>query len=598
LELIPLVAGPLRMMFDPQRAFLRYVQFDDVEVVRGVYVAVRDKAWNSIPFDVFDLQIDAHHDHFSLGWRARCASDEIAFEWRGAVTGSNRGTVVYQFEGEARKSFLKNRIGICLLHPIRECAGRRCRVEHGDRTTTDTAFPEWISPRQAFINIRSIQHSASPGVEAKVTFEGDEFEMEDQRNWTDASFKTYSTPLDRPYPQRIEAGERIKQSATIELQVIEAASERAAHAIVGRLIRSDLPDDEVRIRVDWNTSRSLPAVGLSMAHFMVAKPNDAVIARLKGTGLSHLRVDLHLSMESWRDRLQDALRLSEQIDVRLELALFCDTTQEPAWRACLEQLAEQRHRIARGLVLPANARATPTELVAASYQELKAFDATIPIAFGTDGNFADLNRNRPTLPANALVCYSLHPQMHASDKISLCETLEGQPATVNSAYEFFQREVVISPITLLPRFNWTAVLSMDPGAYSEPPADYRQSTGFVAAWTVGTLSQLATHPHLASVTFYETFGPRGIMDSLGNPYAVHSVFSAMSGYQRICTAMSSGARDVVGLALIRDDGSRGMIVGNMSLRLRKIVVESGDGSRALVTIEPESVRHASQCEFG
>jgi D-apionolactonase len=585
------------MMFDPQAAFLRYVQFGDVEVVRGIYVAVRDKAWNTIPFEVFDLQVDALHDHFSLGWTARCASDEIAFEWRGVVTGSDRGTVVYQFDGAAQKSFLRNRIGICLLHPIRECAGRRSRIEHSDGTIDDATFPEWISPRQPFTNIRSIQHAASPGVEAKVTFDGDDFEMEDQRNWTDASFKTYSTPLDRPYPQHIEAGDRITQSATIELQITEPASARTAPAVVGRSNRSDSQLDEVQIRVDWNAVRSLPAVGLAMAHFTGAKPNDAVIARLMEAGLSHLRVDVRLSTNNWRDRLQDALRLAEQVDSQLEVALFCNTAQDPAWRDCLDQLAGQRSRIGRWLVLPTNARATPTELVVESYQKLMDFDGTIPIAFGTDGNFADLNRNRPTLPAEALVCYSLHPQMHASDTISLCETLEGQPATVDSAYEFFQREVVISPITLRPRFKWTAVLSADPKAYSEPLADDRQSTGFVAAWTVGTLSQLATHPHLASVTVFETFGPRGIMDSFGNPYATHSVFSAMSGYQRICAATSSDPLGVRGLALIRDDGSRGMIIGNTSRRSRKIIVESPDGSRTLVTTEPESIRHVSNGEF-
>jgi hypothetical protein len=578
------------MTFDPQSAFLRYIQFDDIEIVRGIYVAIRDKTWNTIPFDVSNLQIDAQPDHFSLSCSTRCKSNEIAFEWRCVVTGSNRGTVVYQFDGEAQKSFLRNRIGICLLHPIRECAGRRCRVEHSDGTITNATFPVRISPHQPFTNIRSIQHTASLGVEAKATFGGDDFEMEDQRNWTDASFKTYSTPLNRPYPQSIEAGDRIQQSVTIELQT--------APAVLGRSNRSDSPGDEVRIRVDWNTSRLLPAVGLSMAHSTTAKPNDAVIARLKETGLSHLRVDLHLSTENWRDRLQDALRLAEQVDSRLEAALFCDATQDPAWRDCLEQFAGQRPRISRWLVLPANARATPTELAAASYQELMAFDATIPIAFGTNGNFADLNRNRPTIPENALVCYSVHPQMHASDKVSLCETLQGQPTTVDSAYEFFQRNVVISPLTLRPRFNWTAVLSNAPNAYSEPLTDDRQSTGFVAAWTVGTLSQLATHPHLASVTFYETCGTRGIMDSFGNPYPTHSVFSAMSGYQRVCAATSSDPLHVMGLALIRDDGNRGMIIGNMSRKSCTLIVEAADGRMTSVPVEPESAAHFSNYDFG
>ena len=36
--------------------------------------------------------------------------------------------------------------------------------------------------------------------------------MEDQRNWTDASFKTYSTPLSEPIPVTVKAGTRISQA--------------------------------------------------------------------------------------------------------------------------------------------------------------------------------------------------------------------------------------------------------------------------------------------------------------------------------------------------------------------------------------------------
>lgn len=37
------------------------------------------------------------------------------------------------------------------------------------------------------------------------------FETEDQRNWTDASFKTYGTPLDRPFPVAVSPGEEVHQ---------------------------------------------------------------------------------------------------------------------------------------------------------------------------------------------------------------------------------------------------------------------------------------------------------------------------------------------------------------------------------------------------
>lgn len=43
------------------------------------------------------------------------------------------------------------------------------------------------------MNLKSIAYA---GVISE--FEGDVFEMEDQRNWTDASYKTYCTPWGCP----------------------------------------------------------------------------------------------------------------------------------------------------------------------------------------------------------------------------------------------------------------------------------------------------------------------------------------------------------------------------------------------------------------
>jgi len=47
--------------------------------------------------------------------------------------------------------------------------------------------------------------------------EGDTFETEDCRNWTDASFKTYVRPLARPWPYTRKAGEPVTQSIKVSL---------------------------------------------------------------------------------------------------------------------------------------------------------------------------------------------------------------------------------------------------------------------------------------------------------------------------------------------------------------------------------------------
>ena len=100
-------------------------------------------------------------------------------------------------DGEALSTLRKNRIGFCILHPM-ACAGLPCTISHVDGSVERGAFPTYISPHQPFVEFDAITHEM-PGLTAELRLSGDTFEMEDQRNWTDASFKTYSTPLRLPF---------------------------------------------------------------------------------------------------------------------------------------------------------------------------------------------------------------------------------------------------------------------------------------------------------------------------------------------------------------------------------------------------------------
>src|SRR6185295_16382542 len=47
------------------------------------------------------------------------------------------------------------------------------------------------------------------------SFSGDLFELEDQRNWGDASYKTYCTPLRKGFPRKVASGTEIGQSVAV-----------------------------------------------------------------------------------------------------------------------------------------------------------------------------------------------------------------------------------------------------------------------------------------------------------------------------------------------------------------------------------------------
>ncbi len=78
----------------------------------------------------------------------------------------------------------------------------------------------------------------------------------------------------------------------------------------------------------------------------------------------------------------------------------------------------------------------------------------IPFGGGTDLNFAELNRSRPDVTAMDAIAFPINPQVHAADEDSMVETAEGVRAVIRTARSFAAgRPVVVSPISLRPRFN-------------------------------------------------------------------------------------------------------------------------------------------------
>ena len=192
--LIHVKCGALEFQFDPKLAFVRYIKWQGVEVVRGIYAAVRDQVWGTVAPRVSNVVVTTEADAFRLRFDVDCKQGDIDFAWNGVIEGAPR-ELRFEMQGDARSTFLRNRIGFCVLHPLAECAGKPCRVEKADGSTVNGAFPDFIAPHQPFKDMKLVSHAVMDGVMAEVRFSGDLFEMEDHRNWTDGNFKSYCTPL-------------------------------------------------------------------------------------------------------------------------------------------------------------------------------------------------------------------------------------------------------------------------------------------------------------------------------------------------------------------------------------------------------------------
>ena len=151
-EQIELRAGPLTLTYE--QGDLRYIRLGDDEILRRIYVAVRDRSWGTVPPVISDIQMNIGTDSFLIRYHVDHRQNEIDFGWEGELRGYPDGKITFTMQGIARSNFWRNRIGFCVLHPA-NLAGCSAEVQHIDGTVEGTVFPLILSPSSRCIHSRS-----------------------------------------------------------------------------------------------------------------------------------------------------------------------------------------------------------------------------------------------------------------------------------------------------------------------------------------------------------------------------------------------------------------------------------------------------------
>jgi hypothetical protein len=298
---------------------------------------------------------------------------------------------------------------------------------------------------------------------------------------------------------------------------------------------------------------------------------------------AHLRVDLDLSGDGWRVELARATDAARQVNAALELALFLGEDTLDALAAALPDDVE----ITRVLVFRRGEQVTDPQWARAVQERVPA-----PVAVGTDGWFADLNRDRPEPDGVDALVYSVSATVHADDDASLLETPAAQGDTVRSAREFAGgRKVVVSAVTIRPR-SWPFGDAADPRGLPFQ-VDQRQCALAGAAWTAASAKHLA-EAGADSVTYFETAGWRGVLERADGPrdpdrfssrpgaafplYHVLADCGEWHGTGEVIPAASSAPLVVEALA-VRNHGHLHLLVANLTPHLQRCILGGLSGKR-------------------
>lgn len=555
-----LKAGPMQVEFD--NGALRYLRVNGIEVLRVVAFLVRDENWGTYVPKISDLKIDQRADSFSVSFHAVCKRSDQEIAYDAKIEGRSDGGLEFTGTAIPKTDFLTARTGFVVLHPLKGVANRPVEVEHVDGKVVKDKFPEQVNPIQPFLNIRALTHEVMPGLKATVRMEGDTFEMEDHRNWTDASFKTYVRPLILPWPYTLKAGEEVRQAIKVTLsgsaQGGKGAAAKNIEVKLGAVMRDTLvpvglgmPAEEIDHSVKHLDLLKLAAPRFLICHFDPRSKHGM-------TELYGYRV------------------LCEQCGAQCVLEVVIESVNE--YKRELQKLADEVRESGLKLsaialcpagdlksVLPGGPR-PPAPPLEDLYAAARAAFPGIKVGGGMFSFFTELNRKRVPVKQLDFVHNTTCPIVHAADDRSVMETLEALPYQVTTARSFIGKTAYrIGPSGIGCRDNphgatWTP--NPDNVRVCLTKLEPRQRGIFAAAWTLGYIATF-TQTGIETIAMGAPTGPLGIIyrkadhkqpwyDQQSGP-SVFPLFHVISGLtrgagQRLVSVQSSDPAKVQCLA--------------------------------------------------
>ena len=587
-----LEAGPLTAMFD--NGALRYIRYRGAEVLRGIAYLLRDKDWGTYGPVIENLKIAQRKDGFTISYTATAKDKTQGLRYDAQIEANASGTLVFSATGTPLTDFLTNRTGFVVLHPLIDVVGEPVEIVHTDGTKKKTKFPKFISPGQPVFDIRSLKHEVVPGVTATVLMEGNKFEMEDHRNWMDASYKTYVCSLLDPWPYTLKKGEPFTRSITLTMEGKPKARGTAKKS------------SGISVAVG-SAKGSIPAIGsgVPMAEAQHALAKADLVA---GMDPNHLVCQIDGRQEGQREAAAAFRELRERTGALsfLEIVLPAKAPAEDELAAIAKEMQAADY--------------VPDAIIVTQMHDLKSFQPNTPRPWGPSYEemaaaarkefpgialgggmlsfFTELNRKPVPKGLFDFITHTVCPIVHAADDISVMETLESLPSIIASTRNMIGKTTpyLIGPSSIPCRDNpYGAGVAPNPGntRVCLSDMDPRQRGLFAAAWNLGLLAAFAKGG-LDAVSLGAVTGPQGAIYRKADyaqpwfdgakaevypTYHVLAGLGAASGHKRLDTA-STAPSAITALAHQSRDGKE-LWLANLTPEAQKVKVTGLSGAAEL-----------------
>ena len=476
---------------DLAREAIRNIRYEGVQLIDLLYTAIRPSDWSTLKSDEYDADVKVVGSDCVITINESLANALVATT-KVILSASNNFSVAYELKGLAEYSV--NRWGICFCLNTAEWMGATVTSAGNSYSLLQDISPQRVVDgviQGLFPASHEVKLIAADQRYISAVSSGRVLEAEDQRNWTDNTYKIYSGSLSEPRPFITSAGSTWKQSVNFEVGVPKQPSVDPTKILVREI-------------------EALPSIGLQFNTDSLLTPDDLEKA-LVLLEIDHLRINEEaltsqkIATTASNGLILETALLSSNKDEVLKAEVLNLSQRVPAGSRLLIQ--REGREVVEAADLPKN-------------DSLNTF---IP---GTDAYLVDLHRESFVF-ANS-VSYSMAPTVHSTDTETIFKTLATQKESIEFAQKFLAPQVFISPITFSTRGNPETGHSRDRRIdFADPDAAMLIRTIEGAAWTLGSIYSVASAGAFSG-SWHELFGEYGIIYSQSGSIKFSPTFHAIS----------------------------------------------------------------------
>ena len=312
---------------------------------------------------------------------------------------------------------------------------------------------------------------------------GEDYELEDQRNNADASFKTYSRSNSMPRPYLLHQHQSWRRE--LHLRVMNVAPAKPRRQV------SNIPED-MRRALPVPKGVGLMRLGLAITAPIIQQPDPLLLAQLTQWQPDYLHLTLWPSTPSDAVDWSQVRLLLDVAKAKLRVDICARDHALPEWRAEDETAARQLAQ-AMGLagVVPSEVAALPCGERCAKF--LRSLFPSAAIGGGTPHFFAQLNRLEIS-GGEDFMGFTVCPIVHSAEDASVMLGLQSLPSMLATARRRHPgRAWHLGPSGLGARASPLGRQPVSDGRKRMPLAavDPRSRGLFGAAWLLGHMAGAA-----------------------------------------------------------------------------------------------------------